>query len=111
MTVIRATCSDCGGIELRSRDIVVRLCIDTDAQQYHFLCPVCQMVEAQVTTTEVVDNLLAAGCRMESWNLPDELFDSKRFDAGRFTHDDALDFHHAILTHNELAGCDELAEY
>lgn len=111
MTVIRATCSDCGRIELRSRDIVVRLCLDTDEQQYYFLCPVCRMVEAQLTQTEVVDSLLVAGCRLESWSLPDELSDSKRYDSGKLTHDDALDFHHAILARNELAGSDELAEY
>ena len=36
MALIRATCSDCGDVELRSRDLRVRTCESTDEATYLF---------------------------------------------------------------------------
>ena len=47
MALIRATCSDCGDVELRSRDLRVRTCQDTDEATYLFRCPVCRMIEVR----------------------------------------------------------------
>ena len=61
MALIRATCSDCGDVELRSRDLRVRSCVDTDEATYLFRCPVCRMIEVRPAEQHVVDVLLAAG--------------------------------------------------
>ncbi|HBX77950.1 MAG TPA: hypothetical protein DEG43_09905 [Acidimicrobiaceae bacterium] len=91
MALIRATCSECGDVELRSRDLRVRLCSDTGAGTYHFRCPVCRMTEVKDADDQVVDILVAAGVRCVEWRLPAELLDRP---AGEpITHDDVLDFH------------------
>ena len=66
MALIRATCSDCGDVELRSRDLRVRTCADTDEATYLFRCPVCRMIEVRPAEAHVVDVLLAAGVDSES---------------------------------------------
>lgn len=96
MALIRATCSDCGDVELRSRDLRVRLCSDTGTATYLFRCPVCRMIEVRPAEAHVVDVLLAAGVHCTEWHLPAELNEAK---AGEpITHDDVLDFHQILST-------------
>ena len=61
MALIRATCTDCGDVELRSHDIRVRTCRNTVESTYLFRCPVCRMTEVRPAESHVVDVLLAAG--------------------------------------------------
>jgi len=96
MALIRATCSDCGDVELRSRDLRVRTCRDTDEATYLFRCPVCRMIEVRPAESHVVDVLLAAGVDLEQWQLPAELAEQKRGEA--ISHDDVLDFHDLLRT-------------
>jgi hypothetical protein len=96
MALIRATCSDCGDVELRSRDLRVRTCQDTDEATYLFRCPVCRMIEVRPAEQHVVDVLLAAGVSAEAWRLPAELGEAKGGDA--IDHDDVLDFHQLLTT-------------
>lgn len=91
MALIRATCSDCGDVELRSRDLKVRHCRDTDDSTYLFRCPVCRMIEVRNAEAHVVDVLLAAGVNYVSWDLPAELLEPRRGEP--INHDDVLDFH------------------
>src|SRR5690606_34209575 len=87
---IRATCSDCGDVELRSRDLRVRTCTDTEEAAYLFRCPVCRMIEVRPAEPHVVDVLLAAGVQSEEWRPPAELSEPRKGEA--ITHDDVLDF-------------------
>lgn len=96
MALIRATCSDCGDVELRSRDLRVRSCRDNDEATYLFRCPVCQMIEVRPAEPHVVDVLLAAGVEFDQWQLPAELSETKQGE--RISHDDALDFHELLST-------------
>ena len=96
MALIRATCSDCGDVELRSCDLRVRTCSDTDEATYLFRCPVCRMIEVRPAESHVVDVLLAAGVDSESWRLPAELNERKGGEA--ISHDDVLDFHDLLST-------------
>ncbi|HLU40843.1 MAG TPA: hypothetical protein VKZ55_00460 [Microthrixaceae bacterium] len=96
MALIRATCSDCGDVELRSRDLRVRTCTDTEEATYLFRCPVCRMIEVRPAEPHVVDVLLAAGVQSEEWRLPAELSEPRKGEA--ITHDDVLDFHHLLTT-------------
>jgi hypothetical protein len=108
MALIRATCSDCGDVELRSRDLRVRSCTDTDESTYVFRCPVCRMIEVRPAEQHVVDVLLAAGVRFEQWRLPAELSEARNGQA--ITHDDVLDFHQLLSTSDWFAALDAITE-
>ena len=96
MALIRATCSDCGDVELRSRDLRVRVCTDNNASTYHFRCPVCRMIEARPAEEHVINVLLAAGVHCTEWRLPAEL--SELHQGRSINHDDVLDFHDILNT-------------
>ncbi|HKY15758.1 MAG TPA: hypothetical protein VJM33_12610 [Microthrixaceae bacterium] len=94
MALIRATCSECGDVELRSRDLEVRICSDTDTSTYLFRCPVCRLTEVKGADDQIVDILIAAGVRCTAWRLPAEL--TERPIGDPITHDDVLDFHELL---------------
>ena len=94
MALIRATCSECGDVELRSRDLEVRICYDTSASTYLFRCPVCRMTEVKPADEQIVDILVAAGVKCVEWRLPAEL--GERPTGAPITHDDVLDFHEIL---------------
>ncbi|MCB1270266.1 MAG: hypothetical protein KDB31_02495 [Microthrixaceae bacterium] len=85
-------------MELRSRDLKVRRCRDTDSATYLFRCPSCSMIEVRDAESHVVDVLLAAGVRSTDWTLPAEL--AEAHDGMPITHDDVLDFHDLLSTHD-----------
>ena len=92
-TRIRASCDDCGDVELRVDDVDVRVCIDDNAGTYVFRCPSCDMAVVKDAEPRVVDLLLASGVEMTAWTMPAELPERRAGPA--FTHDDLLDFHDA----------------
>ena len=96
MAQIRATCSDCGDVELRSRDLRVRVCKDNQAATYLFRCPVCRMIEVRPAESHVVDVLLAAGVHCTEWSRPTELEEPHA--GGANSQDDVLDFHDLLAT-------------
>jgi hypothetical protein len=95
MALIRATCSDCGDVELRSRDLRVRTCSDTDEATYLFRCPVCRMIEVRPAESHVVD-VAGSRCRQRVLAAPAELNERKGGEA--ISHDDVLDFHDLLST-------------
>jgi hypothetical protein len=94
-TRIRASCGDCGDVELCVRDVEVRVCTDDNAGSYVFRCPSCDMAVVKDAEPRVVDLLLASGVSLTTWSVPAELHES-RSSAPAFTHDDLLDFHHQL---------------
>ncbi len=90
-TRIRASCSDCGDVELRVGDVQVRVCRDDDAGSYVFRCPHCTMAVVKEAEPRVVDLLIASGVDVTHWSMPAEL--TERRVGATFTHDDILDFH------------------
>ncbi len=44
MATIRASCSDCGDVELTSADVTVRVCSANSAGSYSFSCPTCSRI-------------------------------------------------------------------
>lgn len=94
-TRIRASCAECGDVELRVDDVQVRICTDDNAGSYVFRCPRCDMAVVKDAEPRVVDLLLASGVEMTTWNLPAELNEA-RAGAPPLTHDDLLDFHAAL---------------
>lgn len=94
MATIRATCADCGDVEITSDDVVVRVCVDNGHGAYTFRCPGCAMAVAKSAEPRIVELLIASGVRLHRWRLPAELEEQR---AGEpIDHDDLLDFHRLL---------------
>ena len=99
MPTIRATCGDCGDVELTTSDVRVRVCIEDNQGSYQFRCPTCQMSVVKAAEPRIVDLLVASGVELSTWSLPAELFEDR---AGMpLTHDDLLDFHLLLADDDE----------
>lgn len=94
MATIRATCGDCGDVELTTADVRVRVCLDDNAGSYHFRCPQCEMAVVKPAEPRIVDLLAGSGVEVSMWRLPAELREP-RF-GPRIDHDDLLDFHQLL---------------
>jgi len=75
MATIRATCVDCGDVELTTADVRVRVCVEDNAGSYHFRCPHCAMAVVKPAEPRIVDLLVASGVELSTWRLPAELFE------------------------------------
>jgi predicted RNA-binding Zn-ribbon protein involved in translation (DUF1610 family) len=105
MAVIRASCPDCGDVELTTDDVQVRVCSADNQGSYHFRCPTCAMTVVKSAEPRTIDLLTTSGVSCATWDPPLELFEP-RPDGECFTHDDLIDFH-ALLgdddrLHHEL---------
>lgn len=94
MATIRATCADCGDVELTSADVAVRVCTDDNTGSYSFRCPTCQMAVVKTAEPRIVELLVASGVRLSTWRLPAELAEIRI--GSPITHDDLLDFHEML---------------
>lgn len=92
MATIRASCPDCGDVEMTTRDVRVRVCADTNTGAYLFRCPLCTMTVVKDADRRIVDLLVSSGVTMSVWRLPAELSEP-RPGGPAFSHDDLLDFH------------------
>jgi hypothetical protein len=93
-TVIKASCQDCGDVELGVRDLEVRVCAQYEQGTYVFRCPSCQMSVVKAAEPRIVDMLVASGVQLVEWKLPAELFEPRGGDP--ITHDDLIDFHRLL---------------
>ena len=91
MATIRASCPDCGDVELTTRDLTVRVCLEDNQGSYAFRCPTCRMAVVKAAEQRIVDLLVASGVRLDEWRLPAELTEPRVGDP--INHDDLLDFH------------------
>jgi hypothetical protein len=99
MATIRASCPDCGDVELTTRDLTVRVCAADNKGAYLFRCPACTMVVVKDAEQRIVDVLAASGVEVVVWHLPAELGE-RRAGGKAITHDDLLDFH-ALLDRDD----------
>lgn len=110
MATIRASCPDCGDVELTTKDVIVRVCLDDDRGEYRFNCPVCAMVVVKPAEHRTIDLLVASGVRMDTWTLPAELFEARS--GSRIDHDDILDFHRLLDDEDAVAAAlNSIAEH
>lgn len=100
MATIRASCSDCGDVELTTADVHVRICDDTDAGTYAFRCPFCQMMVVKSAEPRTIDLLIASGVGFSTWSLPAELYETHIGEP--INHDDLLDFHDLLQDDGRL---------
>lgn len=101
MATIRASCPDCGDVELTTTDVRVRVCLDDDRGEYRFTCPICAMVVVKPAEHRTIDLLVASGVEMDTWTLPAELFEARS--GHQISHDDILDFHRLLADENATA--------
>jgi len=101
MATIRASCPDCGDVELTTADVRVRVCLDDDRGEYRFTCPICSMVIVKPAEHRTIDLLVASGVEMDTWTLPAELFETRT--GRRINHDDILDFHRLLHDDDAMA--------
>ena len=91
-TLIRATCSDCGDVELTTGQLVVRQREGTGTGTYVFRCPTCTVPVVRQADAPTIDLLVSSGCRLVIWTTPAELMEPRPTGAP-FTLDDVIDFH------------------
>ncbi|MEX2292487.1 MAG: hypothetical protein WD691_01765 [Acidimicrobiales bacterium] len=90
-TVIKASCQECGDVELTVGELSVRVCETATQSSYVFRCPTCQMTVSKPAEQRIIDLLVASGVELVEWRLPAELFEVR--DGQPITHDDLIDFH------------------
>lgn len=107
MATIRASCADCGDVELTTSDVQVRICDDNNEGTYSFRCPHCDMIVVKTAETRTIDLLVASGVSFTTWRLPAELAEPRKGEP--ISHDDLLDFHD--LLHDDGALEQALAQF
>jgi predicted RNA-binding Zn-ribbon protein involved in translation (DUF1610 family) len=94
MATIRASCPDCGDVELTSADVTVRVCADDESAAYSFRCPTCTMAVTKAAEQRIVDLLITSGVAAHVWHLPAELSEPRNGPV--LSHDDLLSFHELL---------------
>lgn len=101
MAIIRASCPDCGDVELTSRDVTVRVNSTTNEGSYAFQCPECQMAVSKTAESRIIDLLVSSGVELYVWKPPAELLEEKSGPA--ISYDDLLEFHYDLQQDNWFA--------
>jgi hypothetical protein len=101
--MIRASCPDCGDVELVTRDVKVLLCTSTSQSTYAFQCPGCRLAVVKPAEPRVVDVLVSAGVPLTVWNMPPELAERPGDEVPPVEYDDLLEFHFQLKSLTSLA--------
>lgn len=91
VATIRATCPDCGDVELSAQQMQILVCSADLAAAYAFRCPVCRLMVTKPTDHRVVDVLVSSGVPLRTWDVPAEI--EEIHDGPAITWDDLLEFH------------------
>ena len=91
VATIRASCPECGDVELTTREVRVLLCSTTNEGSYAFRCPTCRLAVSKAAEPRVIDVLVSSGVRLSVWHLPAELYEPKT--GAAINYDDLLAFH------------------
>ena len=100
MATIRASCAECGDVELTTADVTVRVCTADNGGAYTFRCPSCRMIVVKQAESRTIDLLVASGVAVSTWDPPVELLE--RRGGPPLNHDDLLDFHRALHDDGEF---------
>ncbi len=92
MTTIRATCPDCGEVEMEARAITLNVRDEDGEGTYSFTCPVCSESVEKPADRKVVMLLLSAGVDVTRIDTP-VLTAELRPEGPPLTADDLIDFH------------------
>ena len=94
MTTIKATCSDCGEVDLTADDILLRIGPSKAVNTYGFSCPNCGEFVEKTADDRVVRLLLSGGVVPVPVHVPAEALEYH--DGPAISHDDILDFHQLL---------------
>lgn len=104
MTTVKATCPDCGVVEMTERDVTLYVCTERPAlSRYEFVCPACHQQVDKSACDEQINLLLSVGVATHILDIPCEALEPHV--GPPLTLDDLLDF--AL----ELRGETALAEW
>ena len=106
MTTIRATCPDCGEVEMEAHSIQLNVREEEGEGSYSFTCPVCSNLVEKPADRKVVMLLLSAGVdvsRMEDGTPAPTPPLELRPDGPPLTPDDLIDFHFLLEREDWLA--------
>jgi hypothetical protein len=94
MTTIKATCPDCGEVDLTAQDILLRIGAVQDSNTYGFSCPNCTCFIEKPADERVVRLLLSGGVMPVLVHVPAEALETHS--GPPINHDDLLEFHELI---------------
>lgn len=100
VTTIKATCPDCGDIELAPDDIRVELAPTAGWSAYIFTCPQCAVDVRKDADDEVVGLLRSAGVQIDEVLVPLEALELH--DGPPLDLDDLIDFGQRLAATDEL---------
>ena len=90
MTTIKASCPDCGEVELTAADVTLMVCNHAPLSYYTFDCTRCLVAVRKPADDHVVSLLLSGGVQAVVWELPAEALEVH--DGPVISYDDVLDF-------------------
>lgn len=104
MTRIRATCPDCGEVDLQPDEVILRLVRDDEGAVatgscYRFVCPACDSVVTKPADVRIAELLTTGGVAVEDAQEVRQLPphpERPRTDLPSLTLDDLLDLHFAL---------------
>jgi predicted RNA-binding Zn-ribbon protein involved in translation (DUF1610 family) len=101
VALVRASCPQCGDVELPGTDLRARVCETTGEGSYSFPCPECETVIVKPADQRLLDLLVASGIELTRWSLPSELAEDHTGEP--ITYDDILAFHDLLATDDWFA--------
>ena len=94
MTTIKATCPNCGEVDLTADDILLRIGSVKTSNTYGFSCPACAEFVEKPADERIVRLLLSGGVMPTVTHVPAEAMEVKQGPA--FNYDDLLNFHELL---------------
>jgi hypothetical protein len=100
-TQIKATCPDCGEVNLTPEDVQLMVCTVQTLSYYAFDCGGCVRQVRKPADDRIVSLLRSGGVRVQRWRVPAEALEPKSGPAVGY--DDVLDFALALGDTDYLA--------
>lgn len=91
MTTIKATCPECGEVDLTADDILLRIGAAQDGNTYGFSCPTCGTFVQKPADDRVIRLLLSGGVMPVLVHIPAEALEPKS--GPPISHNDLIEFH------------------
>jgi hypothetical protein len=94
MTTIKATCPDCGEVDLTADDILLRVGARASVNTYGFSCPKCHEFVEKPADERVIRLLLSGGVMPTLVHVPAEILEPRQ--GPPIDYDDILNFHETL---------------
>jgi hypothetical protein len=91
MTTIKATCPECGEVDLTADDILLRIGAGDGSNTYGFSCPTCGAFVQKPADDRVIRLLLSGGVMPVLMHIPAEALEPKS--GPPISHNDLIEFH------------------